>query len=67
MTLSKAFNKHSNEWREIKAILEDRRERLVASLVSLNNEEIRGRIKEIEETLSLDKQESEPPPQPLEY
>lgn len=67
MTLSKSFNVHSAEWREIKKILEERRSELVEKLVKLNDEETRGRIKEIDEILLLEKRVVEEEPPPLEY
>jgi hypothetical protein len=69
MTLSKAFNKHSTEWRELKGLLIERKAELVTRLVSTNTEEPRGRIKEIDEVLSLDKKDDQTilQPGPMNY
>lgn len=67
MTPSKAFNFHSFEWREIRVMLGQRRSELVERLVSADDAEVRGRIKEIDQVLSLDKQPVEDEPPPVNY
>lgn len=59
MTLSDGFSEHSAEWREIKELLTGRKEALVEQLISTNCDEVRGRIKQIDEILSLSKQTDE--------
>jgi ferritin-like metal-binding protein YciE len=54
MTLSDSFNKHSAEWRELKGLITRRKEDLTKRLVAKNCDETRGRIKALEEILSLD-------------
>ena len=60
MELSKSFNKHSAEWMEIKTLLTQRKQDLIERLIAKDCEETRGRIKAIDEILSLDEVEEAP-------
>jgi len=63
MTLSNEFNRYSNEWREIKRVLTEKRASLIESLVAGDDDQIRGRIKMIDDIIDLDK---DPLPEPPE-
>lgn len=67
MTLSNTFNRHSAEWKELKKTLTDRKADLVESLISQESDEVRGRIKEIDNILSLDKKEEAQIAPPMQY
>ena len=67
MTLSNKFNVYAPEWREIKALLNARRSDLVEKLVASDDSETRGRIKEIDNILSLDKPEEAIDSPPSQY
>lgn len=67
MTLSSGFNRYSTEWKELKQILTDRKADLVETLISQEDDEVRGRIKEIDNILSLDKKEEVQIAPPMQY
>lgn len=52
--LPEKFNFYSVEWQAVKQILTVRRTELIERLVARNDDELRGRIKAIDEVLSLD-------------
>lgn len=56
MTLSNGFKKHSPEWIEFKGILAEEKTKLVTKLIHKDDDEVRGRIKMIDDILSLDKE-----------
>lgn len=67
MTLSSNFNKHSLEWREVFELMLQRKEELTEQLIASNDDEVRGKIKMIDEILSLDTDEVVEEPQSIDY